>query len=561
MRPLRPNRCAAVLLVTAACALAVAPSTASANPVCTAAGLFSGIAGKACRLATHAGKAVSAGKKLLGGHVGGAVKTILGGSGSGHSTASTAVGLAAIGAWVLGGARFALHETANVLSQTTTPQLQSTWFSSTYWRMTGIAAVLTLPFLFAAAIQALLRSDLALLARAVFLYLPVATLAVSIVAPLTMLLLSASDELASFVASAAGHAGTRFLVKGSALLGALTVISGSPFIAFLVGVLTAGAALVLWLELLMRETAIYVIVLMLPLVFAAFVWPARRVWAVRALEVLVALILSKFAIVAVLSLGGAALAGSGLRDVTGSLAGIVLLVMGTFAPWALLRLVPLAELASGAAGALRAEARTGMRSPTQAAAASADFSDSRWGNDWATRMMSGMRRQADEASGAEGSASAHSTREHLAELAGVSGSNGNGSAGASPDADSASREDSSSEPLSEDDSAGVDHLSQEAGSATNAATPPDRDNAAASPKLPWEGQDGSWEFVFGADGTNPTSRPVSTEEGPDPLPGAAPPADANPPADPNPRPDPTPPSPADDHDPRPPRQPSEDGLL
>ena len=57
----------------------------------------------------------------------------------------------------------------------------------------------------------------------------------------------------------------------------------------------------------MREAAVYVIVLMLPLAFAAMVWPARRIWAIRAIELLVALILSKFAIVAVLSLGGAAL--------------------------------------------------------------------------------------------------------------------------------------------------------------------------------------------------------------------------------------------------------------
>ena len=52
---------------------------------------------------------------------------------------------------------------------------------------------------------------------------------------------------------------------------------------------------------------------MLPLAFAALVWPARRIWAIRAVEVLVALILSKFVIVAVLSLGGAAL-GAQLAD-------------------------------------------------------------------------------------------------------------------------------------------------------------------------------------------------------------------------------------------------------
>ena len=74
---------------------------------------------------------------------------------------STAAGLAAVGVWVLGGAHFALNETAKVLSRTTTPQLRTTWFSSAYWRMAGIAALLTLPFLFAAAIQAMVRGDLA----------------------------------------------------------------------------------------------------------------------------------------------------------------------------------------------------------------------------------------------------------------------------------------------------------------------------------------------------------------------------------------------------------------
>ena len=101
-----------------------------------------------------------------------------------------------------------------------------------------------------------------------------------------------------------------------------------------------GAAFALWIELLMREAAVYVIVLMLPLAFAAMVWPARRIWAVRAVELLVALILSKFAIVAVLSLGGAAIS-SGADDgsVAAVMAGAVLILLAAFSPWALLRLL------------------------------------------------------------------------------------------------------------------------------------------------------------------------------------------------------------------------------
>ena len=589
MTRLRPARLSAVVLVTTACAIAAAPSASSANPICSATGVVSGVAGKACSLATHAGKVVGAGKKLVGGHVGGAVKSLLGGGGS--TTASTAIGLAAIGAWVLGGAKFALDETAKVLSQTTTPQLRSTWFSSTYWRISGIAAVLTLPFLFAAAIQALLRSDLALLVRAALGYLPVAMLAVSIAAPLTMLLLSASDELSAVVSSAAGQAGVRLLGRGAALLGALTVLSGSPFIAFLIGVLTAGAALVLWLELLMREAAVYVIVLLLPLVFAAFVWPARRIWAVRSVELLVALILSKFAIVAVLSLGGVALTNSGLHSVTASLAGIVLLLMGAFAPWALLRFVPLAELASGAAGALRTEGRSGMRTPVRAAAANAEWSDTKWGNDWAAWMMSGMRRQADEAWDGNGSTSTHSSQGRLAELAAASGWNGSegsngaggsngargsntvdesnlapgsnrvtGSGNESPIASSgtaepsaASEQQTADAPAGSGGSEGVPpgdphgFADAPAGTGGSEAAPPER-IPGLGPM--WQAPDGGWRpIVLGPGTTSPPPRPWPVDE-----PGDAPPESA-PPADPGQA------GLADERDPRPPRQPPEDGPL
>src|SRR5436305_907187 len=278
------------------------------------------------------------------------------GAGAAGSVATTALRLAAIGAWVLGGAKFVLHEAAKVVGESTTPHLDTSWFSATYWRVAGIAALLTLPFLFAAAVQALTRSDLALLLRAALGYLPLAILAVTVAAPVTALLLSGSDELSTLVSSATGQPGARALGQGIGLTGTLTLLSGSPFFVFFFALLTAAGAMTLWMELVMREAAVYVVVLMLPLAFAALVWPARRVWAVRAVELLVALILSKFAIVAVLSLGGAALGTSfGSHSITGALAGGALVLLAAFAPWALLRLLPLAELASGAAGSLRRE--------------------------------------------------------------------------------------------------------------------------------------------------------------------------------------------------------------
>jgi hypothetical protein len=384
---MRTARVLTVALAIAACVAAAAPAPASAS-VCGLVGWVSGAAGKACGVVTHGDKLINAGKKLATGHIGGAAKALLGSSGGGSKT-NTAIGLAAIGAWVLGGAKVALHETVKVLGKTTSPQLGTTWFSSTYWRMAAIAAVLTLPFLFAAAVQALMRSDLALLARAALGYLPLSLLAVSIAAPLTMLLLAACDEMSAIVSSAAGHAGTRFLTELGLLTGGLVALTRSPFLAFLVGLLTAAGAIVLWVEMLMREAAVYIVVLMLPLAFAALVWPARRVWAVRAVELLIALILSKFAIVAVLALGAAALGQRGTSGAGGMLTGLVLVVLGAFAPWALVRLLPLAELASGATGQLRGEL-----SRVRGMVGVSDEGEGR-AADWAGSVTSGMRREAE----------------------------------------------------------------------------------------------------------------------------------------------------------------------
>lgn len=382
---------APILVVLAVIVLTAGPaaSPAAANPlkrVCGVVGLASGAMGKVCSVASSGGRWVKAGKKLLGGHLGGAAKAALG---TATGAAAGTLALAAVTASVLGGAKFALRETAVLMGNTSSPQLGSTWFSAAYWRVAEISVLLTLPFLFAAAVQALLRSDLALLVRAAFGYLPLAMLAVSIAAPVTMLLLAASDQLSAVVASATGHASDRFISLSVGSLGLLTAATG-PFMALFLGVFVVAGAVVLWTELLMREAAVYVIVLMLPLAFAAMVWPARRIWAIRAVELLAALVMSKFAIVAVLSLGGAALtSGTGF---TAALAGAVLLIMGAFTPWALLRLLPLAEVASSAAGSLARETRG-------RAHAGADMADlvGHSAPDWALETTARMR---SDASGA-----------------------------------------------------------------------------------------------------------------------------------------------------------------
>jgi hypothetical protein len=263
-------------------------------------------------------------------------------------------GLGQISSFVLDGTKEALQEVASMIGAVTAPNLQSTWFSSTYWRVAALAAMLTLPFLFAAAVQALARSDLALLAKAVFGYLPLSLLGVSLAAPLTMLLLAATDQMSAAVAATAANSGAHFLDKAALVAGNASAIEGSPFFAVVIGLFAVMAALALAVELLIRAAAVYVVVLMLPLAFAAMVWPARRILAVRMVELLVSLILSKFVIVAVLSLASAAFQG-GQPGLSELLTAMALLLLSTLAPWTLMRILPFTELAAGAGGMIRQE--------------------------------------------------------------------------------------------------------------------------------------------------------------------------------------------------------------
>jgi hypothetical protein len=169
-----------------------------------------------------------------------------------------------------------------------------------------------------------------------------------------MLLLAATDQMSAAVAATATNSGAQFLDKAALVAGDASAIQGSPFFAVVIGLFAVMAALALAVELLIRAAAVYVVVLMLPLAFAAMVWPARRILAVRMVELLVSLILSKFVIVAVLSLAAAAFHG-GQPGLSELLTAMALLLLSTLAPWTLMRILPFTELAAGAAGMIRQE--------------------------------------------------------------------------------------------------------------------------------------------------------------------------------------------------------------
>ena len=166
-----------------------------------------------------------------------------------------------------------------------------------------------------------------------------------------------------------------FLTGTSALVVAGLTLA-DPFVTVIAGMVLVVCGLALWTEMIVRELAVYVVVLMLPLVFCAMAWPTRRVWATRTIEVLIALILAKFAIIVPLALGAAALSHGGAGSGVGRLiAGLALVGIGCLAPWVLMRLIPMAEVSSAAVGHIRSQLHAHAGVPTPEAAVAGKVSD------------------------------------------------------------------------------------------------------------------------------------------------------------------------------------------
>jgi hypothetical protein len=250
--------------------------------------------------------------------------------------------LSAIVGWIVDGASWLLNQIGAAISSSTSIHLRASWFVVHYQTMMAIAAVVAVPMLLLSAVQAVYRQSPGILARAAFVHLPLAGLLTLVAIKLVVLSLAVTDTLCSVVSSSAGNDIARTLRGVAAVLvsqgGAPTI---PTFVVALGALLVIAGALTVWLELIVRAAAVYVAVLFLPLALTSLVWPAVSQWCRRLVETLAALVLSKFVVVAVLSLAvGAVGSGNGFATV---LTGGALLLLAAFTPFTLLRLVPMIE--------------------------------------------------------------------------------------------------------------------------------------------------------------------------------------------------------------------------
>lgn len=254
----------------------------------------------------------------------------------------------AITSWVAEAAQWTLKRAVGFMDNSTTPTLGADWFLERYRFMVGLGALVILPMLLIATIRAVLVQDFSQLLRSFFVFLPAAILGTFVAIHLTQALLSITDSLSAAVSrNVAGDLSKIFDAVGGTLSGpaGATGPAAPSFAIFFGALLLIVGGFFVWLELLVRSAAVTAAVFFLPMILAGLVWPSAMHWTKRLIEILIALVISKFVIVAVISLATAALAepgggGGGFGTVMGAAA---LMLMAAFSPFAVLKLVPMAE--------------------------------------------------------------------------------------------------------------------------------------------------------------------------------------------------------------------------
>lgn len=337
------RRDAAILVATAVLLILAPPAPAAAQTlvpdVGDVVGVDDGGDSKPKAKCGHGVTFICAGDTILD-VVGGATGNIVGG-------AAGAAGDAVMGGivdWASAGAAWLVAEIGQQIDKSTRPAIGSSWFGRQYAAVRQLALMLSVVFLLAAIAHAVVRQDLRMLAYSVLVALPTALFLTFTAVVLVELALAVTDWMTAQALASFGRDAKSAFREISQLL-APGAVTGNPLpglVMFLAAALTAVLALVVWIELVLREASIYVAVTFLPIAFVAMTWRPTASWARRLAEWLGALVLAKFTIAVAFAIAGSALSHAG-RDgggLTTLLAGCAVLLVAAMTPWVLLRMIP-----------------------------------------------------------------------------------------------------------------------------------------------------------------------------------------------------------------------------
>ena len=227
-----------------------------------------------------------------------------------------------------------------VFDSTTMVDITSSQYTKVYNILFGVAVFIMLGFFMLQVIGGMVRREPAALTRAA-LGLAKSILGSFVALALLAIALEITDQLCIGIVNAAGtnmtEMGDRIGLLTAGLVGINVAAPGAGAILtiFLAG-LAIGAAVIVWISLLVRKALLLVAIVFAPIALAGSSWDQTRGWLGKWAQFVIALILSKVVLVVIFLLATAQVSApidADLQSVSEPIAGVVLMLIAGFAPY------------------------------------------------------------------------------------------------------------------------------------------------------------------------------------------------------------------------------------
>ena len=237
--------------------------------------------------------------------------------------------------WILSSVGWFLSSAGSVLTSASEASTVIRSATTEFDVLVNLSPVLMMVGLLVATLQAVRHGDGASLWRVYFGVAPACVMAIFVARPMATLVLETINQLSS-------SASNTVIDHQATLTNALTSLATATpaFALFVLAVAIVIGTWVLWCELIVRAVVLTLLLVLVPVIVPLATFPAGRRLGWRLAETFIAVAASKFIIVITLSLGFDELQGSSATQV---ITGAVTLMLATFSPFLLLKVIPLIE--------------------------------------------------------------------------------------------------------------------------------------------------------------------------------------------------------------------------
>jgi hypothetical protein len=257
-----------------------------------------------------------------------------------HAVTSTVVGgfFNTLTSWILTSVGWFLTSAGGVLTSASESSTVIRSATPEFTVLVDLSPGLLMVGLLVATLQAVRHGDGASLWRVYLGVAPACVFAIFVARPFATLILETVNQLSS-------SASNTVVDHQATITGALNSLSSAipPFGLFVLAVAVVIGTWLLWCELIVRAVILTLLLVLVPVIVPLATFPAGRRLGWRLAETFLAVALSKFLIVVTLLLGFDELQGSSATQV---ITGAVTLMLATFSPFLLLKVIPFVETAA-----------------------------------------------------------------------------------------------------------------------------------------------------------------------------------------------------------------------